>query len=129
MPNVSPIENVNYTLSLATDPLSGPYSLTVNTTAGVTLTCQLIQVTAGPSSSVVVSFGDGSVNQTFSSIVVSTPVNISHNYTTAGTFTISVAVTLTGLTGVNTTVNTITAYVAGPPVYPSKKSQNIQTKP
>jgi hypothetical protein len=116
-PTVLPFTNVNYTISLITDPIDGPPTTTVNITAGTTLQIRLSQVTAGPNSSVVISFGDGSANQTIYSLMVGSPVNISHNYTTPGTFVITGTATLYGLTGVNTNVAPMTVTMPPPPYY------------
>jgi hypothetical protein len=113
---VAPIAQINYTLSLATDPLTGPYTTAVNLTAGATIVIRLNQLTAGPTCNAAVSFGDGSANQSFFSLTAGSPLIISYNYTTWGkTFTISVNVTSVSLTNVNATVNTMTVNVA--PLY------------
>jgi hypothetical protein len=117
VPTIAPITTLNYTLSLATDPLTGPFTTTVNTTAGLTLNIRLTQVTVGIVSTVVVSFGDSSANQTFAAIQTGSPVNISHNYTSGGTFTISVFANATGLTGVNFTVNKVIVNVIPSPTF------------
>jgi hypothetical protein len=93
----------------------------VNTTAGATVNVRLTQVTVGIVSTVMVSFGDGSANQTFTAFQAGSPVNISHNYTASGSFVISATANANGLTGVNTTVNEITVYVFPAPVYKCKK--------
>jgi hypothetical protein len=120
VPTVEPLTSINYTLSLPTDPLTGPFTTTLNTTAGLNTTIRVYQMTAGPQSTVVVSFGDGSANQTVSSLMIGQPQNVSHIYTTSGTFTISATATTAGTTGVNTTLNQMTAYVAPAPVYSCK---------
>jgi hypothetical protein len=114
VPTVSTITNVNFTLSLTTDPVSGPFTSKFNTTAGTLLNFRLNQVTAGPQSIVTVSFGDGlpARNITLNS---TGPCNFTHNYTLGGPFTISALPMLVSALNATVTVNTITAYVAGPP--------------
>jgi hypothetical protein len=107
---------VNFTLSLATDPISGPFTSKINATAGTALNFRLNQVTAGPKSIVAVSFGDGMppLNITLNS---TDPCNFTYTYTLGGTFTISALPLLVGAPNATTTVNTITSYVNGPPFY------------
>jgi hypothetical protein len=118
---VAAITNVNVTLSLATDPISGPFTSSFNTSAGTVLNFRLNQVTAGPKSIMAVSFGDGmpAQNITLSSNVPY--VNFTYNYTLGGTFTISAVPILISAPNATVTVNTITAYVTGPPFYTGKK--------
>jgi hypothetical protein len=109
---VTKFATINYTLSLSTDPLTGPYTTFVNKTLGnATVTIRLYQWTAGPKSSVSISFGDMSANQTFI-LMGSSYTSLTYSYTTAGTFLV-VAYISTGLSGVNITVNTITVVVNG----------------
>jgi hypothetical protein len=115
VPTVLPTTNVTFSFSLLSDPSTGPFTTTYNTSAGFTLNIRLNQVTAGPVSTVVVSFGDGSANQTVSSLVAGIPVNMSHNFTTGGIFTITG--TVTGLTGLNTIVIPMIVNVAPPLTY------------
>jgi hypothetical protein len=111
------ITNVTYSFSLTSDPLTGPFTTTFNTSLGTypSITVRLNQVTVGLVSTVVVSFGDGSANQTVTNLVAGAPVNISHNFTTSGTFTIFG--TVTGLTGITKTVVPMIVNVAMPPTY------------
>jgi hypothetical protein len=119
---VSKFPNITYTLSLVTDPLTGPYTTSVSLTVGYALvTIRLTQVTAGPVSSVSVWFGDGTAAQTFSFNVASSPINLTtHNYSTTGTFKIYAAATTGALTGVPIYINNITVNVAPRPTYQGK---------
>jgi hypothetical protein len=117
VPTVTPITNVTYTLSLITDPITGPFTSTFNTSAGIPLVFRLNQVTAGPLSNVTVSFGDGNSAQ---NIILSASVpsaNISYNYSIGGAFTISASPSITGAPNATITVNTISTFVRGPPFY------------
>jgi hypothetical protein len=118
VPTVSQFNNIQYTLSLSSDPLTGPFTSSLSIVLGSVITIRLNQQTAGPVSTVVVLFGDGSAAQ--SSTLMSSSVNITKNYSTVGTFTISATATLVSLTGVNTSVNTMTVSVASPPSYECK---------
>jgi hypothetical protein len=117
LPVVSQLTNINYTLSLSSDPLPGPYTTNVNLTTGETITIRLNQCTAGPISNVSVSFGDGTPSQSYT--LVSSYVNISYIYMTAGTYTIVASPVALSLNAA-ITVNTITVVVTGPPAYQSK---------
>jgi hypothetical protein len=109
-PVVSPITNINYTLSLSTDPVDGPYTTNVSAGIFVPIIIRLNQLTAGPMSNVSVSFGDGSPLQNFS-ISASNPVNIVNNYTTSGIYTITATPLAIGL-NVTLTVNTMTVVIS-----------------
>jgi hypothetical protein len=115
---VSAPSNVNYTLSVSTDPLSGPYNSTFNISAGTAFQLRMTQLTAGPQSYVCVSFGDGSPLQNFT-FNVETYLNITFNYTIGGTYII-----LAYPVGLNSSFsvvnNNITVNVASPPIYNSK---------
>jgi hypothetical protein len=109
VPTVSPFTNINYTLSLSSDPLTGPYTTTVSIPPGTLITVKLNQWTAGPISNVSVSFGDGTPLQNYN-ISADSCVNITKNYTIAGTYTITATPVAVGL-NVNITVNTMSVYV------------------
>jgi PKD repeat protein len=115
-PDVTAPTTISYSFGLSTDPLSGPFTTSITLTSGIA-NITLNQITAGPKSSVVISFGDGSATQTIAQIMVGTPVNISHAYTAPGTYVISGTATPTGLTGVNTNVTSMTVTVPVAPVY------------
>jgi hypothetical protein len=116
---VTPFTNINFTLSLSSDSLTGPYTTNFTVNASIPFTITVNQWTAGPQSTVTVSFGDGSATQSFN--LMSSSVNITYNYTTAGTYTITANPVLTSLTGVNVTMsNTLTVVVLPPPVYRRK---------
>jgi hypothetical protein len=121
VPTISQFTNINYTLSLTTDPPAGPFTTTVNTTIGFsTVNISVSQWTAGPFSNIDLSFGDGSAIQSFTSITGGMSTNITHTFTTAGTYTISANATPIGLTNVTVTINTITVNVAPAPIYTGK---------
>jgi hypothetical protein len=84
----------------------------VNTTVGLSIIVKLNQLTAGPNLNVSVSFGDGTAAQSYS--LMSSSVNITKNYSTAGTYTIEATPT-SDLPNVAITVNTMTVNVAPPP--------------
>jgi PKD repeat protein len=93
----------------------------MNITQDSSITIQLSQVTAGPFSTVDVSFGDASASssQTYN-LTISSPVNVTYNYTTPGTFTISATATPAGLSSnVTISINTLTVTVAPLPSYSS----------
>jgi hypothetical protein len=108
-PVVSPITNINYTLSLSTDPVDGPYTTSASAGIFAPIIIRLNQWTAGPKSNVSVSFGDGSPLQNFS-ISASNPVNIVNNYTTSGIYTITATPLAIGL-NVTLAVNNMTVNV------------------
>jgi hypothetical protein len=87
MPTVLQFTTINFTLSLSTDRLAGPYTTSVSITAGVQFTIRLNQLTAGPCSNVSLSFGDGSSLQNYT--LKSSFVNISYVYTKPGTYQIA----------------------------------------
>jgi hypothetical protein len=107
---------VQYQLSLSSDPLLGPYTTSISTVVGLSVTIRLSQVTAGPAANMSVLFGDGSPAQQF--YLASSLVNITYNYTTLGTFIVSANVTLVGLS-IPCIVNNMTVVVAPPPTYSS----------
>jgi hypothetical protein len=110
---------VNYTLSLVTDPLAGPYTTTVNTYIGfATVNLRLTQWTAGPVSNLVVLFNDGTANIAYNGVTAGTSINITHTFTVIGTYNIQVTCTLVGIGG-TTVVNSITVNVATTPTYQS----------
>jgi hypothetical protein len=114
---VTQFTTINFTLSLSSDPLTGPYTTNFTVNASTAFTITVNQWTAGPQSTVTVSFGDGSATQSFN--LMSSSVSITYNYTTAGTYTITATPVLTSLTGVNITMsNTLTAVVLALPIYP-----------
>jgi hypothetical protein len=125
MPTVLPITNINYTLSLSSDPLAGPYNTTVITALGNQLSIRLIQQTIGPISTVSISFGDGSPLQNYTingATYTSSSYNyasISYTYTTAGNYTI-VAFPVPLSLNATTTVNNMTVVVFTPTYYSSK---------
>jgi PKD repeat protein len=96
--------------------LTGPYSTSVGIALGSAITITLNQLTAGPISNVNVSFGDGTVSQFIN--LTSSSVNITKNYTTAGTFTITATPSSQHLPV--TVSNTITVNVISPALYKSK---------
>jgi hypothetical protein len=96
------------TLSLASDPLTGPFSTALNITAGFPFTVVIAQVTVGPSSIVSVNFGDGSITRNFT-ITAAANASIPYNYTTSGTFNITVKPFVANYSLQN---NIITAFVA-----------------
>jgi hypothetical protein len=104
---------------LASDPLAGPFTMTSNITAGTTLQIRVNQVTIGSLSFVNVSFGDG-IYQNVSSLKAGSPVIISHNYTTSGTFIISAKATPSVATNVKIAVNNITVTMLSPSIYNCK---------
>jgi hypothetical protein len=114
-PTVSPITEVNYTLSLSTNPVAGPYSTNVTTLIFEMTNICLNQWTAGPMSSVNVSFGDGSPVQNYI-IMAGTTLQIAYNYSTVGIYTI-IATSLAIDLNVALVVNTITVNVTARPVY------------
>jgi hypothetical protein len=85
---VPQLTNITYTLSLSSDPLTGPFTTSVTVSLGTVISIRLNQLTAGPVSIVNVSFGDGTPEQNFT-IVVGSYVNLTKNYSTTGTYTIS----------------------------------------
>jgi hypothetical protein len=111
---VTPATTIAYSFGLPTDPINGPYNTSISTTNGL-VNITLNQITAGPQSTVVVSFGDGSTNQTFSGLMAGSTVYINHTYTATGTYIINA--TLIGQTGVNTTVVPMTVTVPVVPIY------------
>jgi hypothetical protein len=101
---------VKYVISLNSDPVNGPYTENVTVTAGETLALRLTQMTAGPLTTVSLSFGDGSANQSFS-LTGGSFVIVNKTYPATGTFSIK-ATASTGLPGnVTTTVNSVTVFV------------------
>jgi hypothetical protein len=92
----------------------------VNLTVGYStaISLRLIQLTAGLSTSVSVSMGDGSPLWNFTTMVGQT-FNFTYNYTTAGTFTIAVTANIANAS-FRVVNNNITVYVAPAPVYPCK---------
>jgi hypothetical protein len=121
VPTISTFTVVNYTLSLVTDPLAGPYTTIVNTYAGsATVNLRLTQWTAGPVSNLVVLFNDGTANAAYNGVTAGTSMNITHTYTAEGTYTIQVTCTLVGIAG-STAVNSIIVNVAPNQSINSKK--------
>jgi hypothetical protein len=117
IPTVSAPTAVNYTLSVSTDPLNGPFNSTFNTTAGIKFQLRLSQLTAGPQTNFTVSFGDGI---TFSNLTLNVETNLTFSYTymTPGTFKIfATPIVNASYTVIN---NNITVNAAIPPVYTSK---------
>jgi hypothetical protein len=127
MPTVSPITNINYTLSLSSDPLAGPYNTTVITALGNQLSIRLIQQTIGPISTASISFGDGSPLQNYTLNGYSYYyytfhyVTMTYYYTAVGTYTVVATPIPLSFNG-TTTVNTMTIIVAGPILYSCKKT-------
>jgi hypothetical protein len=116
MPDVAQFTTVQFQFSLMTDPPGGPYTSSVNITIGTSLTVVLSQVTVGPAANVNVSLGDGSAVQQF--YLVSSSVNITYNYTTAGTFNISAKVaSFVGGLSATPIINPMTVFVKQPPIY------------
>jgi hypothetical protein len=114
VPTVAQFSTVQFQLSLGTDPLTGPYTTSLSTFVGMSVTIRVSQVTAGPAANVSISFGDGSAAQQF--YVASSWVNVSYSFTASGTYTISATGTLVGLS-ITPTINTMTVVVATPPIY------------
>jgi hypothetical protein len=110
---------MNYTLSLSSDNVTGPFTANFNTTAGLMTTVQLNKLTPGAATSVNVSFGDGS-SVVISNLNSSSPLfNVSHNYTQVGKFYI--VATPIGLNTSYTVVNNnMTVNVAAAPIYTCK---------
>jgi hypothetical protein len=121
VPSVTLPTTLTYSFGLPTDPQSGPYNTSINTTTGI-VTITLNQITAGPQSTVVVSFGDGAANQTISALSAGNPVSINHTYTASGTYIISGTATPTGLTDINTTVVPMTVTVPVVAIYNGNSS-------
>jgi hypothetical protein len=130
LPIIEPFTVINYTLSLSSDPVSGPYSSSINVTVFKTVTIRICQVTVGPQSFGTVSFGDGSPIQTFSTLICTYSPDycntISHAYASGGTFTINVTIAPTNADNATIAINTntITACVDAP-FYQSKQNINI----
>jgi hypothetical protein len=118
VPTVTAFTNVNFTLSLLSDPISGPFTSSFNTTAGIAFTLRLTQATPTPATTVCLSFGDGSSLQNVT-LTAGAYLNITYNYTTGGSFKIVATPIMASL---NYTVvnNNITVNVAGPTVYQGK---------
>jgi hypothetical protein len=125
MATVAPFASINYTLSLSSDPLTGPFTTSVKIALGTLLSIRLAQQTAGPYSYVSVSFGDGSPLQNYtlgnsSPNYIYSYIVINYNYMRTGTYTI-VATPYTALLNVTTNINTVTVNVlTSLNIYPSK---------
>jgi hypothetical protein len=121
---ISQFTTVKYIFSLMDDSLTGPYSTNINIPLGTAINLRLVQMTAGPLSNLTVSFGDGSPDQAFYSIVVNTSLNLTYNYTTSGVYKIAATAVTTCLANVtySFTVDPMTVNVINSDFYPSKFS-------
>jgi hypothetical protein len=123
MQTISPFTTVSYQLSMATDPLLGPYTTWYSEHQFWNITIRVYQLTAGPKTNVTVSFGDGTANKSY--ILTSSYVNITYSYQLAGPFNISITAAAVDLTGLTYTSNILQVYITLPPVFFQTFRKNI----
>jgi hypothetical protein len=134
LPILAPYTAINYTFSLWSDPASGPYTSSLSIPVFQPVTIQLCQVTVGPQSSWVLSFGDGTPSHHLiigMGCSTTQPMYcniIDYNYTNAGVYAITATVVPTNVDMnssviVNLPLNKIVVTVSGPANYQCK--QNI----